>query len=109
LASTGRLARLLAGLVVTGTGLAHFVMPERFDPINERMFPRRPRRYTYINGGIETAIGLTLLSPTPRRQFWVLYVGYPCYLLGNLVRDRSANRLARLYIQRRPLTANFST
>jgi len=86
--------RLFTGLAIAGIGLAHFVFPTYFDPINKMGFPAGPRRYTYINGGIETAMGLMLMSPVPRTAFRALSVGYVCYLLGNLVRARVAGRLA---------------
>lgn len=70
--------------------MAHFAFPACFDPINEMAFPARARRYTYINGGIETAMGLTLMSPVPRSVFKAFSVGYVCYLLGNLVWARLA-------------------
>ncbi len=82
--------RRFTGLAIAGIGLAHFAFPASFDPINEMAFPARPRRYTYINGGIETAMGLTLLRPAPRSVSKALSVGYVCYLLGNLVRARLA-------------------
>ena len=84
--------RLFTGLTIAGIGLAHFAFPASFDPINEMAFPARPRRYTYINGGIETAMGLTLMSPAPPSVFKALSAGYVCYLLGNLVRARIACR-----------------
>jgi|ERR1700758_3392518 uncharacterized membrane protein len=80
--------RIFTGLAIAGIGLAHFAFPGYFDPINAMAFPARPRQYTYINGGIETAMGLMLMSPAPRIFFRALSVGYVCYLLGNLVRAR---------------------
>ncbi len=80
--------RRLVGLVVTGTGLAHFAFPKTFDPINQLAFPERPRRYTYINGGIETVIGLTMMTPATRGAFKLIGFGYACYLIGNLIRAR---------------------
>ena len=50
----------LAGLAVAGVGLAHFVSPQLFDSITRQAFPRDTRQHIYINGGIETAIGLGL-------------------------------------------------
>ena len=82
--------RLLTGLAIAGIGLAHFAFAAYFDRINEMAFPAQPRRYTYINGGIETAMGLTLMSPAPRSAFRALSVGYVCYLLGNLIPARLA-------------------
>ena len=77
--------RLIAALTVTGVGLAHFAVPAFFDPINELAFPVGTRLYTYVNGGVETAIGLTFLSPRTRPSFVVLYVGYVSYLIWNLL------------------------
>jgi uncharacterized membrane protein len=85
--------RGLVGLLVTGIGLAHFVFPKAFDPINQLAFPERPRRYTYINGGIETVLGLTMMAPATRGAYKVIGFGYACHMLGNLVRARvSAGR-----------------
>lgn len=82
--------RLFAGLAIAGIGLAHFAFPAYFEPINEMAFPAWARRYTYINGGIEAAMGVTLTSAAPRSVFKAFSVGYVCYLLGNLVRARLA-------------------
>lgn len=78
--------RFAVGLAVAAIGLAHSVVPELFDPINQLAFPAGTRLHTYINGGAETAIGLTLMAPRTRPAFVVLYVGYPVYLLANLIR-----------------------
>lgn len=47
---TDRDWRVLVGALVVGIGLAHFVFPAHFDPINKIAFPENPRPYTYING-----------------------------------------------------------
>ena len=80
--------RRLLALTVIGIGLAHFAVPALFDPINELAFPFETRLHTYINGGVETAIGLTFLSPRTRPSFVVLYVGYVSYLIWNLIETR---------------------
>ncbi|CAM2803556.1 hypothetical protein BST27_04180 [Mycobacterium intermedium] len=83
----------LAGALVVGIGLAHFVFPAYFDPINKIAFPEHPRRYTYINGGFETLIGLTLLEARERNRWKVVGLAYVSYLLLNLVRARGVSRL----------------
>ncbi|GAS95634.1 membrane protein [Mycolicibacterium canariasense] len=57
--STGssRTARLM-GLIGAGVGLAHFVDPRSFMAITGVAFPRNTQTYVYVNGGLETVIGL---------------------------------------------------
>ena len=82
-----RLARII-GLGVAGTGVAHFVKPEVFDNLTEQAFPRETRKHLYIDGGIETAIGLGLASPKTRKLAVIGLLGYGAYLAGNVVRNR---------------------
>jgi uncharacterized membrane protein len=85
---TNSRAAKLAGLAVAGAGLAHFARPQLFDGITQQAFPRNSRRHLYINGGIETALGLGLTSPKTRPLAVVGTVGYLAYLAGNVVRNR---------------------
>ena len=50
----------IAGLAVAGIGLSHFSSPQLFESITKAAFPRNTRQHIYINGGIETALGLGL-------------------------------------------------
>ena len=43
------------GAALAAAGLAHFAKPEAFESITATAFPNHTRRYTYVNGGIETA------------------------------------------------------
>ncbi len=52
----------LVGMAVAGTGVAHFVRPELFDGVTGQAFPHDTRTHVYIDGGIETAIGLGLCA-----------------------------------------------
>lgn len=79
-------------MVVTAIGLAHIAFSAYFDPINEKVFPEYPRRYTYVNGGIETALGLLLLSPRSRGVSRIVSIAYACHPLGNFVRVRLSSR-----------------
>ena len=79
---------VLAGLAVAGAGVAHFVRPELFDDITAQAFPHDTRTHVYIDGGIETAIGLALISRRTRRLGVVGLLGYGAYLAGNVVRNR---------------------
>ena len=78
----------LAGLGLAGLGAAHFVRPELFDYLTQQAFPHDTRKHLYIDGGIETAIGLGLASPKTRKLAVVGLLGYGAYLAGNVVRNR---------------------
>ncbi len=86
--SGGSRVATLAGLALAGTGVAHFVKPEAFEGITGTAFPTDTRRYIYINGGLETAIGLGLSSPKTRKLAVIGLLGYGAYLAGNVVRNR---------------------
>ena len=79
---------VLAGLSLTGAGLAHFVRPELFEGITKGPFPRDTDRHIKTNGGIETAIGVGLLIPKTRRLAVLGTLGYVGYLAVNAVRNR---------------------
>lgn len=78
----------IAGLALAGMGLAHFARPKLFDSIAEPAFPRNTRQNVYINGTIETALGLALVAPKTRRLAAVGVIGYMAYLAGNFARNR---------------------
>ncbi|GAA1695580.1 membrane protein [Mycolicibacterium murale] len=77
-----------AGLAVAATGVSHFVKPELFESITAPAFPDNTRRAIYINGGIETAIGLGLLSGKTRKAALYGGLGYVAYLGINGARNR---------------------
>jgi uncharacterized membrane protein len=77
----------LAGLTLAGIGLAHFANPRLFDPLTSQAFPRRTRRHTYVDGGVETALGLGLMAGPTRRFATVGALGYLTYLATNAVRN----------------------
>jgi len=81
-------AAKFAGLAVAGVGLAHFTSPQLFDGITKQAFPRDSRQHLYINGGIETALGLGLSLRKTRSLATVGTIGYVAYLAGNMARNR---------------------
>jgi uncharacterized membrane protein len=88
---SGSRAATLAGLGLAGVGVAHFVKPELFESVTVQAFPRNTRQYiyiNYINGGIETAIGLGLASHKTRKLAVLGTLGYLTYLAGNVARNR---------------------
>ena len=81
-------AAKLGGLAVAGIGLAHFTSPQLFDGITKQAFPRNSRQHLYLNGGIETALGLGLSARQSRPLALVGTIGYVAYLAGNAARNR---------------------
>lgn len=82
-----RLAKL-TGLALAGAGIAHFAKPAMFDNVTKQAFPRDTRKHVYIDGGIETAIGLGLTSRKTRPVAVIGLLGYGAYLAGNVARNR---------------------
>ena len=78
----------LAGLGLACVGLAHFVSPQLFDSMTRQAFPRNSRQHIYIDGGIETALGLGLAAPKTRKLSGVGAIGYLAYLAANAARNR---------------------
>lgn len=78
----------LVGLVVAGTGVAHFVRPELFEGITKAAFPQDIDRHLKANGAIETAIGLALVVPKTRKLGVLGTLGYVGYLAVNVARNR---------------------
>ena len=81
-----RLARY-AGVALTAAGLAHFASPTVFDPLTSQAFPKRTRQHTYVDGGLEAAIGVGLLARPTRRFAVAGLLGYLVYLGANVVRN----------------------
>lgn len=78
----------VAGLGLAATGLAHFVKPQLFESMTVQAFPDNSRQHLYINGGIETALGLGWAVPQTRKVALVATLGYLAYLAGNVARNR---------------------
>ncbi len=83
---SARVSAIGAGL--TAVGLAHFAKPEAFETVTASAFPTNTRRHTYVNGGIETALGVGLAVPKTRRIAVAGVVAYLGYLVLNAVRAR---------------------
>lgn len=76
------------GLLLAVTGLAHFAKPAAFQSITESAFPTNTRQHTYINGGIETALGLGLAARKTRKLAVAGLLGYGAYLGASAARQR---------------------
>jgi uncharacterized membrane protein len=77
-----------AGLAVAGIGLVHFTSPQLFEGITKQAFPRNSRQHLYINGGVETALGLGLSARQTRPLAVVGTIGSLAYLAGNAACNR---------------------
>ena len=78
------------GAAISAIGLAHIVRPELFESVNRRMFTCNIRRHVYINGTIETSLGIAVMAPRVRRFVPVFGGPYLTYLGGNIIRRRRA-------------------
>jgi uncharacterized membrane protein len=77
--------RPASGAAAIGVGVAHFVAPAIFEPFNRLGFPQHARAFTYLNGAIETTIGVLTVIPRARRQATVLSLCYLTYLAISIV------------------------
>jgi uncharacterized membrane protein len=78
----------LVGLLIAGTGVAHFAAPQLFNPITKAAFPENTREWTYRAGAMQVALGLAVTSKKTRLLGLAGTAGY-VYWLTNRVR---ANR-----------------
>ncbi|KWX67335.1 hypothetical protein [Mycobacterium sp. NAZ190054] len=81
-------AATVAGLVLAGAGLSHFVAPALYEGLTKPAFPTNTRQHVYIDGAIETAVGLGIASPKTRKPALAGLAAYLLYLAGNVVRNR---------------------
>ncbi|UXA18556.1 hypothetical protein [Mycobacterium sp. SMC-4] len=77
-----------AGLALAVTGLSHFVAPQLYDGLTRSAFPTDTRKHVYIDGAIETAVGVGLAVPKTRKLALAGLAGYGLYMAVNVVRHR---------------------
>lgn len=82
------LARV-AGLGLAAVGIAHFTNPGLLDQLTRQAFPENTRTHTYIDGGVETVLGLGLILPRTRRFAAIGALAYAAYVGANAVRHNS--------------------
>jgi uncharacterized membrane protein len=76
------------GVALAATGLSHFARPQWYEPMTKLAFPKNTRRHVYVDGGIETAIGVGLVVPQTRKYAIAGAAGYLGYLGYSAVRSR---------------------
>ncbi len=81
-------AASVAGLALAGTGLSHFVVPQLYEGFTKPAFPTNTRQHVYIDGAIETTVGLGLAAQKTRKLAVVGLVLYLVYVAANIVRNR---------------------
>lgn len=81
-------AATIAGLALAAAGLAHFLAPQLFEGLTKPAFPTDTRQHVYLDGGIETAVGLGLAARQTRKLALVGLLGYLVYLAANVIRNR---------------------
>jgi uncharacterized membrane protein len=70
----------LFGLLLAGSGVAHFAAPALFEPVTKVAFPEDTEQWTYRNGATEVAIGLALAGKRTRKLGTVGLLGYVGFL-----------------------------
>jgi uncharacterized membrane protein len=77
-----------AGAALAAMGLSHFAKPQVFEKITAPAFPQNTRRHVYVNGTIETALGVGLVVPQTRKFALAGVAGYLGYLIFGAIRNR---------------------
>ena len=76
------------GVALAAAGLSHFAKPQIYDTMTAQAFPTNTRRFVYLNGSIETALGAGLVAPQTRKFALAGVVGYLGYLIIGVVRNK---------------------
>ncbi|WP_338886489.1 hypothetical protein [Rhodococcus sovatensis] len=75
------------GLGLAATGAAHFVVPEAFEGITKRPFPKDTREWISRNGATELAVGAAIAYPKTRTIGFVGLGAYVGWLGFNIARN----------------------
>lgn len=75
------------GIGLAATGAAHFVVPEAFEGITKRPFPKDTRQWISRNGATEVAVGAAIAYPRTRTIGLVGLGAYVGWLGYNIARN----------------------
>lgn len=75
-------------MALAATGLSHFFKPQMYEKLTALAFPNNTRRHVYVDGAIETAIGVGLVAPKTRKFAYAGIAGYLGYLIFGAIRSR---------------------
>ncbi|MDV6011862.1 hypothetical protein [Haloechinothrix sp. LS1_15] len=78
----------IVGLLLAGTGAAHFAAPQAFESVSEAAFPEDTRQWVYRNGATEVALGLALTSSRTRKLGVAGLVAYGGWLASRVLMNR---------------------
>jgi uncharacterized membrane protein len=78
----------LIGLLVAGTGAAHFAVPETFAQVAKPAFPEDTHTWVLRNGASELAIGLAMLPKRTRKLGVLGLLGYTGWLASRFAANR---------------------
>lgn len=76
------------GVALVAAGLSHFAKPQIYEKMTAQAFPTNTRRFVYLNGTIETALGAGLVAPQTRKFALAGVAGYLGYLILGVVRNK---------------------
>jgi uncharacterized membrane protein len=79
-----RLAKY-AGLGLAAVGLSHFVAPKIYDGMTKLAYPDNTRTHVYIDGGIETVVGLAIAGRRTRKLGLAGLLAYQGLLIAKVV------------------------
>ncbi|MBA0125138.1 hypothetical protein H0B56_06250 [Haloechinothrix sp. YIM 98757] len=82
-----KLSRIF-GVLLAGTGAAHFAAPSAFEPLSEAAFPEDTRQWVYRNGATEVALGLALVSNRTRKAGVAGLLAYTGWLASRVMVNR---------------------
>lgn len=84
--SGGLLPKVL-GIGLAATGAAHFVVPEAFEGITKRPFPKDTKDWISRNGATELAVGVAIAYPRTRKIGLVGLGAYAGWLGYNIAKN----------------------
>ncbi|SDD66649.1 DoxX family protein [Actinokineospora iranica] len=82
-----RSARVV-GLLIAGTGAAHFAAPQVFEPVSAKAFPKDTRQWVYRNGATEIVLGAAVAGRRTRKLGVLGLLAYAGWLGSRVLANR---------------------
>ena len=77
-----------AGRALTVMGLSHFVAPQIYEGLTTAAYPDNTRTHVYVNGAIETVLGLGISARKTRKLGVLGLLAYQAVLVGSVIRQK---------------------
>ncbi|AHH95284.1 hypothetical protein GCM10010174_57950 [Kutzneria viridogrisea] len=74
------------GVLLAGTGVAHFAAPKLFEPVSAIAFPEDTRQWVYRNGATELALGAAITVQRTRKLGLIGLGAYVLWLASRAAR-----------------------